>query len=150
MVTDRLWWSQETPSTAASDEAGITVVDLCAGKGVFSMLLSFLLRRRPRLQSKVARVVMIEKQVLNWHHIHATNADMESPATDACETVGVTIDLWDGCNIFDNDFRARLAALPGRLAIVGIHLCRNLSPRAVGLFNSLGTEKTPFLLLAPW
>ena len=56
---------------------------------------------------------------------------------------------WGGVNIHDEAFSDRLHALPGPVAMVGVHLCKGLSPRCVGLFNGLGPAKAPFLSLAP-
>lgn len=36
-----------------------------------------------------------------------------------------------------------------QLAIIGIHLCKLLSPSCAGLVNSLGPDNCPFLCLAP-
>ena len=41
----------------------------------------------------------------------------------------------------------RLRALPGRVALVGIHLCRRLSARCVEIFNVLGPKKVFSLAL---
>jgi hypothetical protein len=61
----------------------------------------------------------------------------------------VPISAWPKCDVHDAAFLERLRDAPGRLAVVGIHLCKMLSPRCVGVFNCLGAAKAPFLLLAP-
>ena len=62
---------------------GVTVVDLCCGKGVFAMLLSYL-AARPALaaglgSAAVAQLVMVEKATagqISWVHIEEANRDV--------------------------------------------------------------------------
>jgi hypothetical protein len=200
----------------------VTIVDLCCGKGVFSMLLSFLggpeNSEVPCFREQVSRILMVDKMSaskVNWRHIREANADATAAAAAAdtgaeghlhtsdapnlfycspCVEPGtlphrracIPIDIWDACNIHEvgsprlvfrggggvlnrifgvvthhnsrlfacthlvqAEFAAKLNDWPGPLAIVGIHLCKGLSPRCVGLFNTMGPTKVPFLCLAP-
>ena len=111
------------------------VVDLCAGKGTFSVLLAALVARRPALSCEI---VLVEKSMnINWRHVPSLLGPDH------------TVQMWTGCNIHDAAFVEKLRQLPGPLAIIAIHLCKNLSPRCVSLYNALGRAKAPFLALAP-
>ena len=60
------------------------------------------------------------------------------------------IEIWEGCNLHETDaIIDRFEAIPCTLALIGIHLCRHLSPCCVGLVNALGPDKAKFLCLAP-
>jgi len=164
-------YDKENESRGDSDDEGITVVDLCCGKGIFSTLLSYFASLPPPsvcgpfLRRHIKRCVMIDRMSppkVNWSHIDIVNAEVragiiqsdqksneESAVKDYTITAAVPIDTWGGCNIHDESFPSKLRNIPGRLAVVGIHLCRHLGPRSVGLFNSLGKEKSPFFCMAP-
>ena len=95
------------------------MVDLCAGKGFLAMCLAHgVLGSDTRIQ----RVVMLEKARVNWAHLRADSA---WPVPEA--------EIWgpprEKCNIFDEELVARLGQLPGKLLIVGVHLCRCVSQR---------------------
>ena len=113
----------------------LAVVDLCAGKGTFAVLLAALVARRPALSCEI---VLVEKSMnINWRHVPSLLGPDH------------TVQMWTGCNIHDAAFVEKLRQLPGPLAIIAIHLCKNLSPRCVSLYNALGRAKAPFLALAP-
>ena len=93
------------------------MVDLCAGKGFLAMCLAHgVLGSDTRIQ----RVVMLEKARVNWAHLRADSA---WPVPE--------VEIWgpprEKCNIFDEELVARLGQLPGKLLIVGVHLCRCVS-----------------------
>jgi hypothetical protein len=120
-------------------QPGVTVVDVCCGKGVFSMLLSYVFKG----DSRVTKIIMLDKAIIDWQHVTLANSaskfDKRPP-----------IDPWEECNLHDHDLILdRLESLQSRLALVGIHLCKNLSPTCIGLANRLGSDKCPFLCLAP-
>ena len=103
----------------APGEESLTVVDLCAGKGFLAMCLAHgVLGSDTRIQ----RVVMLEKARVNWAHLRADSA---WPVPE--------VEIWgpprEKCNIFDEELVARLGQLPGKLLIVGVHLCRCVSQR---------------------
>lgn len=164
---------ENSPSADNDDEGQIVVVDLCAGKGFFSMLLTYLHAKivssngdcKTDLNAqndkstssdpdddlfqclaplrKIGKCIMIDRmnrRKCNWHHIDAANDD---------ESTRIQIELWSGCNVHDEDFLPRLENVPGQLAIVGIHLCKTLSPRCLSIGNTFGCKKVPFLCLAP-
>ena len=116
----------------------------------------------------VRRVISVEKAKVNWTHLSATPTMVmckpTSPALDAPAShtaaaaasvitsagMEVVAEVWGpGCNIFDESLLQRIAELEGRVVIVGIHLCKRLSARAVELFNLLGPDKCVGLVLAP-
>lgn len=151
--------SASRASRASREEAPVCVVDVCAGKGTLSMLLSYFAALRPETWGRVKQIVMLDKAVVNWTHIEAANADVRAAASGPAQAgegsgVGplaarVPIEAWGCCNIHDDGVIERLRTLPGQLALVGVHLCKGLSPRCISIYNVLGPEKAPFLALAP-
>lgn len=135
--------ADDAPAPAPDDADGLTVVDLCAGKGFLTMCLAHgVLPATPGVgdASVVRRVVLVEKADVNWAHL---------PKAPAREGLPV-VDIWGpGANIHTEEILQRLSALPGRVVLVGIHLCRGLSARAVELYNLLGPAKAVALVLAP-
>jgi hypothetical protein len=63
----------------------------------------------------------------------------------------IPLELWSGCNVHEQGekIEERLRSFSGQVIVLGIHLCRRLSPSAVSLYNRLGREKAPLLMLAP-
>ena len=120
--------------------AGVTVVDLCAGKGFLAMCLA----HGALPPGAVRRVVMLEKQAVNWSHLPAAEAEARVNGRQDLPPV----EIWQRCNVFDEVLLPRLAALEGPLIIVGIHLCKRLAARAIELHNLLGVKSTG-LILAP-
>lgn len=103
----------------------IIVVDLCAGKGFLPMCLAHgaVVHGSDRAQAgnscvQVSRVLLLEKARVNWAHLRDSPSWKGAPA----------VDIWgpprEKLNIFDESLVGRLAELPGRLLLVGIHLCR--------------------------
>lgn len=118
------------------DDEKIIVIDVCAGKGFLSFLLSYM--KHP----KVHRIVMLEKAQIDWHHIQASNVT-------AGEENRPMIDIWEQTNLHDYDnVLERMMALPLRLALSGIHLCKQLGPSFCGLVNGLG-NKVAYGMLVP-
>ncbi|KAL3929596.1 MAG: hypothetical protein SGARI_004707, partial [Bacillariaceae sp.] len=110
------------------------VVDVCAGKGLYSFLLSYL--QPPLLDS----IVMIEKAAINWFHIHEVNKIVDARPR---------IDIWERTNLHEYDkVLTRLLNLPYPLVLSGIHLCKQLGPAFCGLVNGLG-DKCLISCLAP-
>lgn len=126
-------WLDKRPENSKSP---VTLVDVCCGKGITSLLASYLFR-------ELYQVVALDKNAnINFHHIKAANLN----ATDAGRP---RIEIWGDTNLHDIDpLVERLGAIGTTLAFIGIHLCKNLSPAAVGVANNLpGVCK--FLMLAP-
>jgi hypothetical protein len=106
-------------------------VDVCAGKGLYSLLLSYC---RP---SNLESIVMIENAAIHWHHIHGANNTMLE------EKYGRRphIDIWEKMNLHEHDtVVSRLLELPYPLVLTGIHLCQQLSPAFCGLVNTLESK----------
>ena len=124
------------------EQTPVTLVDVCCGKGILSMLASYLFR--DMVSTHVTGIIMLDKQRdINWNHILASNENSQ----DECRPM---IQTWGGCNLHDIDqITERLEGRYGPVALVGVHLCNLLSPACVGIANSLGPEKCPFLCLAP-
>jgi hypothetical protein len=124
------------------EQTPVTLVDVCCGKGILSMLASCLFR--DVVSTHVTGIIMLDKQRdINWNHILASNEN----AQEECRPM---IQTWGGCNLHDIDqITERLEGRYGPVALVGVHLCNLLSPACVGVANTLGPEKCPFLCLAP-
>ena len=124
----------------------LIVMDVCCGKGLFSMLLSYMVGIHWRNLRTISRIVLLDKatsQTLNWNHIHVANST-------AAKEKRPSMELWEGCNLHDYDIVLdRLQGLESPVAMVGIHLCKTLGPSCVGLANGLGPTKCPYLCLAP-
>lgn len=104
------------------------VMDVCAGKGLFSFLLSYL--RHP----KIVRIVMLEKATINWFHIEEGNKTAELEGRPM-------ISIWDNTNLHDYDeILDRVIDLSYPVAMSGIHLCKQLGPSFCGLVNGLGSR----------
>ena len=191
--------ASEAAESSAVEAKLITVVDLCAGKGVFSCLLSYVagrgagwpaapaavapephdaaLARLSVLAARVSRIIAVEKQRdVDWAHLERANVDVdtrcsgEGSATSAvtdndapdsgAPDVGaprssqygwasIPITVRAGVDIHDEALEEELRAMPGRVVLVGVHLCKQLSPRCVELRNALGPAKAPLMVLAP-
>lgn len=124
-------------TTSESGQPKIIVMDVCAGKGFFSFLLSYL--KPPQVQE----IIMVEKADINWHHIiHGANPTAETEGRPK-------ITIWDNTNLHDYDnVLERLMDLPLPVAMTGIHLCKQLGPSFCGLVNGLG-PKCVYACLAP-
>jgi hypothetical protein len=144
----------------------LVVVDACAGKGLFSFLLAYL--QLPQ----VFKIVLLEKATnINWHHIHAANQrdddsnddgngnDDEDENNDGSNSIDVHnninvqhrphISIWAGTNLHDYDtVLQKLLDFDSPIAMVGIHLCKQLSPSFCGLVNGLG-DSCIYACLAP-
>jgi hypothetical protein len=116
----------------------IILVDVCCGKGIFAMLASYMFQDDPRVE----RIVMLDKAEIKWNHILAAN---DSALNDGRPM----ITMWDNCNLHGDGIVDRLDSLKAPLALVGLHLCKTLSPTFVGITNTLGPLKCPYLCLAP-
>ena len=118
----------------------ITLVDVCAGKGILSMLASYILRDDA---ARVKQIVMLDKAAMNWDHIRAANEGAEREDRPPIIT-------WPNCNLHEIDeVVERLNELDSPLAFVGIHLCKTLSPTFIGIANKLGAATCPYVCLAP-
>jgi len=117
-------------------EKSCHVLDLCAGKGILSFLLSYL--KHPKINS----IVMLEKATIDWSHIEESNKTAEEEKRP--DTI-----IWNSTNLHDyDDVLDRMLALPHPIAMCGIHLCKQLGPSFCGLYNGLG-EKCIYGCLSP-
>ena len=126
------------------DKNELVLVDVCCGKGILSMLASYLFQGSSRLSS----IIMLDRQTdINWNHIAASNKHAKKENRP-------TIQTWGGCNLneIDDIINSLEKYNPEgnvQYALIGIHLCKLLSPSCAGLANTLGHDKCPFICLAP-
>lgn len=100
--------------TRRDDAEPITLVDVCCGKGIFSMLASYMLKN----DARVKHIVMLDKATIKWNHIMAANDKAKFDGRPV-------IELWDKCNLHGGDeMVVRLNSLDSELAMVGLHLCK--------------------------
>ena len=158
----------------------IVLIDVCCGKGVFSLLSSYYFsssnnnnnninNTKDSCDISVRKIIMLDKDPnLRWEHIDATNRENEKHASDdnnnnTQQQRRPVIECWPRFNlheiddvvdrlskeveITDDDKRENKISVS--LAMVGIHLCKTLSPACIGIANALGPEKCPHLVLAP-
>jgi len=125
-------------------EPPLTIVDLCSGFGICSLILSEILP-----PNKVSRIELVDKQFpsdaenLTRGKIsvqHLTGRDWPIPLRYVKRNVNVARELQQ---IHDRDFDAA----EGRIIIIGVHLCNVLSVRAIQLF--LKSSKVDHLCLKP-
>lgn len=120
----------------------IILVDVCCGKGILTMLASYFYCNKTT--TDVSGIIMLDKQDINWNHIIASNEMVLKEGEDR-----PLIETWQ-CNLHEIDSVVkRLEAKQKQLALVGIHLCKQLSPACASVVNALGPQKAPFLCLAP-
>jgi hypothetical protein len=135
-------------------------VDVCGGKGIFSMLLQYMeaLYWNTGGQSsrcKLQKIVLLEKATsatIDWSHLMSPTSALPvvSSATANLRNL-VPIEIWQDCNLKNiDDVVGRMESLhPHVLALTGIHLCKLLSPALVGIVNKLGPKRCVYLCLAP-
>ena len=116
----------------------ITVVDVACGKGVMSMLSSYVFQN----DNRVKEIIMLDKADINWNHIEMANQSAKSENRPF-------IECWSNCNLHEIDEIVKRLETQTPVALVGIHLCKTLSPTCIGIVNSLTAEQCPFLVLAP-
>jgi len=118
------------------ENENVVIVDVCSGKGIFSMLASYICQG----DSRVKQIIMLDKGQIKWNHCHEINAS-------ALQDGRPVIDTWR-CNLHDtDDIVRRLNSIQLPVAVVGIHLCKTLSPSCIGVVNQL--TSCPFFVLAP-
>ena len=132
---------QEWLESRNNNTNSVTLVDVCCGKGITSMLASYVFSNQT---STVSDIIMLDKQSINWSHICASNDKIRIQGEDR-----PLIETWQ-CNLHEIDSVVeRLEAKQQQLALIGIHLCKQLSPACASVVNALGPHKAPFLCLAP-
>ena len=107
---------------------------------------------RGKTSTHVSSIIMLDKQQdINWNHIVASNKGVEEEGRPFIKS-------WGGCNLLDIDQIVEKlqghdtiddGVNNGPIALVGIHLCKQLSPSCAGVVNAMGPKKCPFLCLAP-
>jgi Zinc knuckle len=150
-----------TSTRRDTEENRFIAVDVCGGKGIFSMMLSYMASEfwqpedakrdehiHPR---KLEKIILLEKAThIDWMHIEEANERGLSEKKNY-----PAIEIWPDTNLHAYDtliekYQALSSAhsnIP--LAMTGIHLCKMLSPSLVSLVNGLGPLLCPYLCLAP-
>jgi len=130
------------------EENPVMLVDAACGKGICSLLASYLFQNDRRVSSIL---MMDSNQDLDWSHIQVANEFASAEVRPRISAIrGNFYDMDDVMDLLSNttENNNNKANFPP-LAMIGIHLCKNLSPTFVGLANALGPTKVPFLCLAP-
>ncbi len=166
------WDQQQQQQVEQQVEQGahkeVILVDVCCGKGVFSLLASYFFvngisssnstssssnNNNNNSNRTIRKIIMLDKDPkLRWDHIHASN-DEENSNRPFIET-------WPRFNLHEMDqvvtrLENELEESNNNnnnattLALVGIHLCKTLSPTCIGIANLLGSTSCPHLILAP-
>jgi hypothetical protein len=139
-------WRQKTPSLDKKNQTigvinktlsnSFVAVDVCGGKGIFSLLLQYYSilfwgnDEYPQLNS----IILIEKvrrEDINWKHLN--NLSALPDIVDLNSAKYPVIDIWDDCNLFSYDFlvekfknyknQEHLVEYQYKYAFTGIHLC---------------------------
>lgn len=118
-------------------------VDVCGGKGVFSLLLKELTVTEPSWKTEGAtldKVILVEwAENIDWGHLE-------------CEAPGdIQAEVWRKCNVNDIDevVDRLLQESNSRLVLTGIHLCGQLSLSFLSIVNGLGADRCPCFCLVP-
>ena len=128
----------------------ITLVDVCCGKGICSLLASYLFKN----DTRISKILMMDKPNFtekhnkgpaDWAYIETINANAYTENRPKIETHQE--------NLFESDKVMELLPCKDEqeedvIALIGIHLCKNLSPAFIGLVNALGQDRVPFCCLA--
>lgn len=116
----------------------ITIVDVCCGKGIFSMLASYIFQN----ETRVDKIIMLDKGEINWDHCHILNQCARDEGRPLIET-------WK-CNLHDIDQVVDRFSntMESPIVMIGIHLCKTLSPCFIGIANQLSLL-CPFFILVP-
>lgn len=123
----------------------VVAVDVCGGKGMFSLLLQYMNAIQKEREHSVIldHIILLEKATessIDWSHL-------SKPPAQCLELVPVKI--WQNCNLKElNNVTKRFRQVHFPLALTGIHLCKLLSPSLVSIVNQLGDE-VQYLCLAP-
>jgi len=129
------------------EENPVMLVDAACGKGICSLLASYLFQNDRRVSSIL---MMDSNQDLDWSHIQVANEFAHAEVRPRISAIrGNFYDMDDVMDLLSNTTENNNKANLPPLAMIGIHLCKNLSPTFVGLANALGPTKVPFLCLAP-
>jgi hypothetical protein len=154
------WMTATTMAKDSSDHNKVIAVDVCGGKGKFSMLLSYMTsdfwqgttsQRRNNNMMRLKRIILLEKTTskdVDWHHIQETNSRI------SLETF-LQIEIWPGTNLQEDEtvldkFQAlcqtesnsNIQKLNMPLTLTGIHLCKNVKSIAGESFQWLGVHSS--------
>jgi hypothetical protein len=135
-------------TTTQNSTTPFIAVDVCCGKGLFSMLLSYLAVKHQDLAG-LSRIILLDKDPkIDWRHIQAANKRTERREGPPIRPM---LELWAGTNLhdYDSSILAKLQSYNQTIALTGIHLCKTLGPAFVSLANQLGPQRAPYLCLAP-
>ena len=114
------------------------MIDACCGKGIFSMLASYFFQDDNRLKE----IVMFDKAQIKWNHID--NANDRALNDHRCSIKSFRSNLHE-----IDDMVEFIESLESKVIMVGIHLCKNLSPSYISLSNLLSPSRTSLFILAP-
>ena len=130
-----------TEERGGGDALPWRVLDLCSGKGFFAALLATICSREPSLRGRVVDITMVDSnEAIKWGHVPLLNAahavagsEAASPQLLAMRTSVHSAEF----GALVQTLRDEIVAQRSRVLVVGTHLCRRLSARAVEVFNEI-------------
>lgn len=136
----------ENLSREGDEEAKpVLVVDACCGKGICSLLLSYLAVTPLCSSLSISEIILFDRETdIDWTHIRRSNETAQVEDRPRLE-------LWQGTDMHQTDLLLdRLLPYTEKfsLALLGIHLCRGLSPSFISLIHCLHNSCI-FACLAP-
>jgi len=117
----------------------LTFIDLCCGRGFLSCLLSFFFTDLNLEHTICATDIRVGRQTKRSSEVSTAHFEYLSKFSTMKLTCA-------GFDIHTNEFQKYIEDQPGRVVLLGIHLCKKLSLRAVDLFHSTNADT---LILAP-
>lgn len=132
----------------------LVIVDVCCGKGYFSMFLAHLATTFWAEQDAgtnrplISKIILLDKSStsdINWQHIDIANNEAGSKRPKLL--------LWPSTNLHDYDdlvdkFVGQVQSPTTLLAMIGIHLCKELTLSFCSLANGMG-QKLAYASVAP-
>lgn len=137
-----------------SSSGTFVAVDVCGGKGIFSLLLQELAsnpesswKNKNNGGAVLQNIILIElANNIDWTHLQ--QYDNNNNSTSSC---AVPIEIWRQCNVneIDTVVERLLSSVTAPMVLTGIHLCGTLSLSFLSIVNILGPNQCPSFCLVP-
>lgn len=144
----------EKNNKSSKNDDKFVLCDVCGGKGIFSLLASFVFQN----DTRITKIILLDKPNFDMSNINNNNnnglADWSyiSVLNTRADVENRPIIETHHENLFETDkvierLHSSSSSSSEQIALVGIHLCKNLSPQFVGIANSM--DRVKILILAP-